>query len=404
MNLGQAFKIAIKSISAKKSRSILTMLGVIIGVAAVIVLVSYAQGQNLWMQEYYASMADNSIEIYAYSYNKDLSTPLYNYCLQLDDYVVGVTPTAQVWSTVLVRHGAKSLNSDDYENWDDRPEIVLGGQDYSICKAYTLTAGRDLSYLDIKNENQVCVLGSHMAELLFDYTNPVGKTISINSQPFEVVGVYESKDAAFSMGSLGYDKIILVPYTLNRTLNNNQSLDSFVIKAKDATSTKRAITLLSSFLEGAVGDYGYYSISTPDQWKEMGEEEQQVQQRFLGGIAAISLAVGGIGIMNIMLVTVTERTREIGIRKAIGAERRSIVAQFLIEACMLCGFGGLLGIVAGFVLTLIVGKQSFGIILIPNPGVTLGAVLISLALGVIFGLYPAIKASGLQPVDALRAE
>ena len=129
-----------------------------------------------------------------------------------------------------------------------------------------------------------------------------------------------------------------------------------------------------------------------------------MQQRFLGGIAAISLAVGGIGIMNIMLVTVTERTREIGIRKAIGAERRSIIAQFLIEACMICGIGGLFGIAAGYVGTLIVGKLSFKMILIPNAGVTVGAFFISVALGVVFGLYPAIKASGLQPVDALRAD
>ena len=124
----------------------------------------------------------------------------------------------------------------------------------------------------------------------------------------------------------------------------------------------------------------------------------------LGGIAAISLIVGGIGIMNIMLVTVTERTREIGIRKAIGAERRSIIIQFLIEACMICGLGGILGIAVGYVGTLIVCKQTLGIILLPNPAITVGAFVISVGLGIIFGLYPAIKASGLQPVEALRAD
>ena len=133
-------------------------------------------------------------------------------------------------------------------------------------------------------------------------------------------------------------------------------------------------------------------------------EQDKVQQRFLGGIAAISLAVGGIDIMNIMLVTVTERTREIGIRKAIGAERKSIIAQFLIEACMLCGIEGIFGIIVGYVGTLVVGKQSFGIILIPEPSVAVGAFGISVALGIVFGLYPAIKASGLQPVDALRTQ
>ena len=145
-------------------------------------------------------------------------------------------------------------------------------------------------------------------------------------------------------------------------------------------------------------------VSTPNTWQEQSEEQDKMQQRFLGGIAAISLAVGGIGIMNIMLVTVTERTREIGIRKAIGAERKSIIAQFLIEACMICGIGGLFGIAAGYIGTLIVGKLSFKMILWPSPGVAVGSFFISVALGVIFGLYPAIKASGLQPVDALRAD
>ena len=129
-----------------------------------------------------------------------------------------------------------------------------------------------------------------------------------------------------------------------------------------------------------------------------------MQSLIMGSIAGISLLVGGIGIMHIMLVTVTERTREIGIRKAIGAERKSIIAQFLIEACMICGIGGLFGIAAGYIGTLIVGKLSFKMILWPSPSVAVGSFFISVALGVIFGLYPAIKASGLQPVDALRAD
>jgi putative ABC transport system permease protein len=129
-----------------------------------------------------------------------------------------------------------------------------------------------------------------------------------------------------------------------------------------------------------------------------------MQQRFLGGIAAISLLVGGIGIMNIMLVTVTERTREIGIRRAIGAERKSIIVQFLIEAAMICGIGGVCGIGVGYLGTLIVGKLSFDAILLPGADITMEAFAISVALGIIFGLYPALKASGLQPVVALRAE
>ena len=183
---------------------------------------------------------------------------------------------------------------------------------------------------------------------------------------------------------------------MTRLLNSSTSWSSFVAKAKDSASTTRAITLLDGFLKGLIGENGYYYVQTPNQWQEQGEAQDKLQQRFLGGIAAISLAVGGIGIMNIMLVTVTERTREIGIRKAIGAE--------LIEACMICGIGGIFGIAAGYIGTLIVGKLSFNMILWPSVGVTVGAFFISVALGVIFGLYPAIKASGLQPVVALRAE
>ena len=167
---------------------------------------------------------------------------------------------------------------------------------------------------------------------------------------------------------------------------------------------------LDSFLKALVGDgqagnsYGSYSVTSNDNSIDSTAEASKSQQMLLGGIAAISLIVGGIGIMNIMLVTVTERTREIGIRKAIGAERKSIIAQFLIEACMICGIGGLFGIAAGYIGTLIVGKASFNMILWPSPGVTVGAFFISVALGVLFGLYPAIKASGLQPVEALRAD
>ena len=161
--------------------------------------------------------------------------------------------------------------------------------------------------------------------------------------------------------------------------------------------------MLQGYLNSVLGEGNGY-VGTPNQWQEEGDEQIKLQQRFLGGIAAISLAVGGIGIMNIMLVTVTERTREIGIRKAIGAERKSIIAQFLIEACMICGIGGIFGIAVGYIGTLIVGKASFNLILLPSPAITVGAFLISVALGIGFGLYPAIKASGLQPVDALRAE
>ena len=232
-----------------------------------------------------------------------------------------------------------------------------------------------------------------------------------------MVGVYSYKGDRSSSASgteddqwinqmiSGMDKMILLPSTMNRIFNENEPISDYVVKVRSSEDLRPVITGLKGFLSGVIdSNNGFYSVDSNDVYKEQQGDATKMQQNFLGGIAAISLLVGGIGIMNIMLVTVTERTREIGIRKAIGAERKSIIAQFLIEACMICGIGGLFGIAAGYIGTLIVGKLSFKMILWPSPGVAVGSFFISVALGVIFGLYPAIKASGLQPVDALRAD
>ena len=378
MNLTQAFKIAVKSIAAKKARSALTMLGVIIGLAAVIILVSYAEGQNRQMREYYESLGNNVVNINAYSPSgRDLTKTIRDYCMEdLDDYILGLTPTVDYYDQTILKYGAKSMDSNN-SNWDESPQLVMGNQDYSLCNNFTIARGRDISFLDVENYSQVCVLGSKIADTLFNYMDPNNMS--------------------------GMDRYVLIPYTVNRIISGKTEIGSFVAKAKDSATTTKAVSLLQGYLDSLLGpNVGY--VSTPNTWQEQSEEQDKMQQRFLGGIAAISLAVGGIGIMNIMLVTVTERTREIGIRKAIGAERKSIIAQFLIEACMICGIGGLFGIAAGYIGTLIVGKLSFKMILWPSPGVAVGSFFISVALGVIFGLYPAIKASGLQPVDALRAD
>ena len=399
MNLTQAFKIALKSIAAKKARSALTMLGVIIGLAAVIILVSYAEGQNRQMREYYESLGTNTVNVDVWV-GKDMTSTLRNYCLNdLGEYVIGITPSLQMWNQTVVQYGVKSLDSYN-TSWEESPQVVMGNQDYALCNNFTIDRGRNLNQLDIENYGQVCILGSKMVELLFNYVDPVGKDITINGIPFTVIGTFAEKDPD---NMSGMDRYILVPYTANRLLNGNMEITSFVAKAKDSSSTTRAVGLLQSYLDSLLGQ-GSGNAYTMNQIQDDMAEQDKMQQRFLGGIAAISLAVGGIGIMNIMLVTVTERTREIGIRKAIGAERKSIIAQFLIEACMICGIGGIFGIAAGYIGTLIVGKASFNLILLPSPGITVGAFLISVALGIGFGLYPAIKASGLQPVEALRAE
>ena len=200
------------------------------------------------------------------------------------------------------------------------------------------------------------------------------------------------------------DDIIYLPYTTALRLSGSAdaSMYMFTSTSKDTAATAKGI--IENRLYKTFQSSDYYFVMTSAEMMDAMNAMMGTMMAVLVAIAAISLLVGGIGIMNIMLVTVTERTREIGIRKAIGAERKSIIAQFLIEACMICGIGGLFGIAAGYIGTLIVGKLSFKMILWPSPGVAVGSFFISVALGVIFGLYPAIKASGLQPVDALRAD
>lgn len=400
MNLRQAFKIAIKSIAAKKGRSALTMLGIIIGLSAVIILVSFAKGQNKWLEDYYASMVDNSISIQAWKYDgTDVSEKLYSYCQTLDEYVKGVTPVGNYWRSLKVTYGAKTL-SDMNTDWESMPQLYFGNQQYGLCMGYTITKGRDLTYIDIENLNHVCVIGSKTASVLFNYADPIGETITINEVPMTVVGVYAETDPNNYSGK---DRVILAPYTVARDFGRVE-IEQYQMVAKDAASAPMAVTLVKGYLKGLIGDNGYYYVQNESQWIDQSNEQNLMQQMFLGGIAAISLLVGGIGIMNIMLVTVTERTREIGIRKAIGAERKSIIAQFLIEACLICGIGGIIGIAIGYLGTAIVCQLVLKFISWPSMTVTLGSFAFSVAMGVIFGLYPAVKASGLQPVEALRAD
>ena len=412
MNIGQSLKMATKSIFSNVGRSILTMLGVIIGLAAVIILVSYAQGQNIAMQAYYDSMGTNTINVNAYTWRSgtDITQMLYDYCLGLDG-VAGVTPNGQV--NVTISYESKTLSNND---WNTMTTVYLGSDQYGKCNDFTIAKGRELSYLDCKRLNKVCVLGSATADELFSFADPIGKTITLNGTPFLVVGVYQSKAAGVNTGTgddgqwikneiKRKDRMVLIPYTMTRYFNNNESISEYVVRAKTKDDIKDVMANLRSYLSTIISqDSGWSDVSAPSDWQDSQNEATAMQQRFLGGIAAISLLVGGIGIMNIMLVTVTERTREIGIRKAIGAERRSIIIQFLIEAAMICGIGGIFGIIVGYIGTLIVCKLSFGAIMFPSVGITFGAAAISIILGIIFGMYPAIKASGLQPVVALRAE
>lgn len=423
MKIGQALKMALKSILGNKGRSALTMLGIIIGIASVMTIVSTISGMNKKSLEMMAAMGTNKISVSAsYNNGQDVFQDLYDYCLKLGDYVDGVTPNSQFNATVV--YGAKSSakmgggggmmsmygggaamdGGADTQNTEMPPTLYFGSDQYSICNNFEIARGRDLTLMDIKDYKQVCVMGARAVQTFFNYADPLGREIQVNGQPVTVVGVYEEKDAD-SQWSM--DNVIIFPYTISRTLAPETVMSEFSVKAKSADSAVEATSRIIGFLTGLMGqnmEKGWYSAQSENQWQQSNNEYATMMSLVMGGIAAISLLVGGIGIMNIMLVTVTERTREIGIRRAIGAERSSIVMQFLIEAAMICGIGGIIGILIGTLGTRIAGKLMVQMDIWPSAGITMGAFALSVALGIIFGIYPAAKASKLQPVEALRAE
>ena len=395
MNLLQSCRMAVLSILAKKGRAVLTVLSIFIGVAAVIVLVSLQQASTDQWMEYIRGMGVNRIQVYASMWGgKDFTKELYNYCLSLDE-VEGVTPQQSAWGGELsVKYGAKTHQPQ---------QIIFGSDQYSICTNSTIALGRDFAYMDVEKSNRVCIIGSAVKESLFNYKNPVGEKITIGGHSFTVVGAYAQK---FDNSEWSDDNVIIVPYSLNRLLLKNATTEQFIVKAKDAASATLAVEKLKGFLMPIYKDrpYAWYDVSSMNQAIEESDQMEKQNMIYMGLIAGISLLVGGIGIMNIMLVTVTERTREIGVRKAIGAERRSIIMQFLVEASMVSGLGGLVGVIVGILVTMVIVKLGQDKVFYPSVGIMALAFGISVVLGVLFGLYPAIKASRLQPVDALRNE
>ena len=417
MNIGQAFKMAWRSICGKKGRSALTILSIFIGIAAVMTIVSTMEGMKAKTMEQYAAMGANriSVSIYSYSYDmdgnpisKDYFSDLYKYCAGLKDYVLGVTPNGQANATVV--YGTKSTANMEWK-YDDQWNVVSGpptqyyGSDqYSVCNNLTIAKGRDLAWLDSEKYNQVCVLGAQAARVFFGSANPIGQVLQVNGNKFEVVGVYAARVEPDTPSAYQTDNLIVYPYTATRLLGGQTPTD-FLVKAKDDDSMTNAITEIGGYLKSFIDtNSGGYNVYPENQWQDYQNQQLTMISLVLGGIAAISLLVGGIGIMNIMLVTVTERTREIGIRRSLGAQRSSIVAQFLIESGMLCGMGGLVGIIFGTIGSLVLGKFLFQMTIFPATWVTLAAFGLSVTLGVLFGSYPAAKASKLQPVEALRAD
>ena len=416
MNILQAFKMAWKSIVGKKGRSALTILSIFIGIAAVMTIVSVMEGMKEEMMKQLNAMGSNRLTVYMYSWmydadgnniSHDYFPDLYDYCQSMKETVVGVTPNGQANATVV--YGTKNsanMETKYDEQWNlisGPPTIYFGSDQYSACSNLTLAKGRDLAYLDMQSYNQVCVIGAEAAKIFFGTVDPVGKEVKINGNKFTVVGVYAPRGEEGENRINQMDNIFVIPYTMTRLLGG--SVDQYTVKVRSSEDMTEVTSRLGGFLKGLIPQgTGGYDVYNEGQWQQYQNETMNTISMVLGGIAAISLLVGGIGIMNIMLVTVTERTREIGIRRAIGAQRASIVTQFLIEAGMLCGMGGVVGIAVGTVGSVVVSRLMYQMTVYPPVWVGLAAFALSVALGVLFGSYPAIKASKLQPVEALRAE
>ena len=387
---------AFESIADKKIRSLLTMLGIIIGVGAVLILVSVVRGYNADLTAYYEKQGVNKVNVTLLNFDRTNTTDQSGEFMDwvnenLSDYITGVTPS---YSTSGTLRFETAIN--------DTAVIYFGNEQWSACNNYTLDEGRDLLALDMDRRSQVCVIGSYLADTLFGFQDPVGQTLSVNGTPLTVVGVFYQKDGG---AEESMDDAVVVPYTLNRQMLDTDVVSQFTVKVASSTNMTTVMNQVEYWCtENVDTNTGEYTVENGNDAMQAAEDETASLQVVLGGVAAIALLVGGIGIMNIMLVTVTERTREIGIKKAIGAQRQVIISQFLVESTVLSGCGGVIGILIGYAGSLIAGKLIYDLILMPQVWMSLAAFAFSLAIGVGFGLYPAVKASGLQPVDALRAE
>ena len=391
----QSFKMAVKAIAGNKMRSFLTILGVVIGVVAIVVLVSIGQGANSSVVESIEGMGTNLItaNINARRMNPiDLDS--LNELAQ-NEAISYVAPIASVSGTVK----AGTTTYDD--------GVVQGTTPgYESIRNWTVAEGRFLQQPDIDNRSFVAVIGSEAATEMYGTTHAVGETFSLNGYTITVVGVLE---AVGSSASGSNDNQILIPFTLAQRLSNQTSISSFYVSAASSAQVEQAQAAVESYLEKAFENYNtrsfgtQYSVFNQTEMLSTLSETTNTLTLMLGGIAAISLLVGGIGIMNIMLVSVSERTREIGIRKAIGAARGNILMQFLIESLVVSLMGGLLGLAISVVAAKALAPVLQMTLTIPV-NVAWMAIGFSVFIGVVFGMYPANKASKLRPIEALHYE
>jgi putative ABC transport system permease protein len=393
----EIFKVALRSLWANKMRSFLTMLGIIIGVAAVIILVSIGNGLKVYIEEQFEALGSNLI----YVYPGDLSSgfgkqALISKAQLLDQHRQAILrlglPIDSLSAVIQIADVAKykdnSLNS-----------VIFGAEaSYGEFANVELGLGRFFTKSEEERKKRVAVIGSQVAAKLFSGLDPSGKRFFLSDTSFEVIGVLEEQGSSGAMASSSIDETIIVPLETASQLFNQEEYSMIVIKAQTETDVDLVKTAVE---EELLEFFSEEDFSVLDQKQILNQINSilGVLTLALGGIAAISLLVGGIGIMNIMLVSVTERTAEIGLRKAVGAQNKDILVQFIIESVFLSVLGGLIGIAVGFLSSLVIDLFLATTV---TPWSVVLAFSISALIGIVFGVAPASKAAKLNPIEALR--
>ena len=392
MNFTQAYKMAIKSILGSKKRSFLTMLGIIIGVASVIALIGLASGATSSVSDQFEGLGTNLLNV-AIKGRVDsnrivTAKEVMAFAEENKDVIYAVIPS--ISGSVTVKQGTVNFNT----------TLEGTNHNFETARNTKTTQGRFLSALDVEGKSNVALLGTYVAKELFPDGDALNREIKLNGQIYDVIGLVEEKATGTAKST---DDKVYIPYTSAMRLMQDAKLKSFAVQATSPDATDAAQERINAFLLGVYGSKDAFSVFNQKDMLKALDTMTGVLNAMLGGIAGISLVVGGIGIMNIMLVSVTERTREIGIRKAIGASRKSIMAQFLTEAVLLSGIGGVIGILVGIILVSIAAK-----LLDINAAASFGTIMLAfgfaVAVGVFFGWSPANKASKLNPIEALRSE
>jgi putative ABC transport system permease protein len=400
----ETIKIAIQSLYSNKLRTLLSMLGIIIGVSAVIAVVSIASGSQEQITSQISDLGSNLINIspgISRGWGGRLSRSSADiFTLDLGKEIEKNSPNVK---RVVPTGGASGLFIKGNNNY--RANIVGTEDDYQMINKYYPSQGMFFSDYDVENSTNVIVLGYDLVSELFPDSNPIGQNIKFNindrTQIYKVIGVMEDKGRGIT-GDLNGQAYIPITTFMNKVSNSN-FVNNFVAQAKSTETASKALDEIEYLLDSYIPEDENYNIFSQDQLLNTISNVTNSMKLMLSGIAGISLLVGGIGIMNIMLVSVTERTREIGIRKALGAKKRDILLQFIIESLTLSSIGGVIGIILGALAAYFIA-QAGGWPFIMSVSIIALAFSFSLVVGMFFGIYPAYRASKLDPVDALSYE